>query len=238
MSANLLQQAGKLNTLTDDLESFLHVLAWMMLRYVPASDDYDAEDRGRDMLKFNEHSIRKRRFDHGGDRKCDALGRGSYPSVVFRPRTPTPLCDLLTELTSPFKSLYAVRPPTAEDREKVNVPKSKYDHNLEDLSVDIRRYDRHIEQLQSSSWFINQIQEAFNRQDWPADDKADETLPIDFSGGTRRQVQNKNDQLRNTNSLWESSKGLSRSSKRAASPTPESSAKRRRGTHAVSATQS
>ncbi|KAF8554515.1 hypothetical protein OG21DRAFT_1394048, partial [Imleria badia] len=35
MSANLLQHPGKMHTLTDDLESFLHVLGWMMLRYVP-----------------------------------------------------------------------------------------------------------------------------------------------------------------------------------------------------------
>jgi hypothetical protein len=36
MSANLLQHPGKMHTLTDDLESFLHVLGWMTLRYVPA----------------------------------------------------------------------------------------------------------------------------------------------------------------------------------------------------------
>ena len=100
---------------------------------------------------------------------------------------------------------------TDEDRDKVDLPKGQYDEDLEDLSHDIRRYDRDIEQLQSPSWFIDQIQKAFNRHDWPVDDKADEDLPIDYSGWTQRQVQNRNKRLR---SLWENSKGLSRNSKR------------------------
>jgi hypothetical protein len=238
MSANLLQHPGKLNTLMDDLESFLHVLGWMTLRYVPAIDSYGAGRRGRDLSMFDEHYEEDGRSVEGGDRKSDALRGGSYPSVAFRPRTPTPLYDLLAELIGPFKSLYAVRPPTAEDREKVDVPKSQYDDDLEDLSRDIRRYDRDMEQLQSPSWFLSQIQKAFNRQDWPVDDKADDNLPIAFSGWTQRQVRNRNNQLRHTNSLWESSTGLSRNSKRAASPTPEPSATRRCGTPAVSGTRS
>ncbi|KIJ59740.1 hypothetical protein HYDPIDRAFT_43874 [Hydnomerulius pinastri MD-312] len=37
MSAALLQNPRKLNDFQDDLESFLHVLAWMTVRYVPSS---------------------------------------------------------------------------------------------------------------------------------------------------------------------------------------------------------
>ncbi|KAF8421911.1 hypothetical protein L210DRAFT_384715 [Boletus edulis BED1] len=50
MSANPLEQPGKFHTVTDDPESFLHVLGWMTLRYVPAIDSYYAEDRGEDAL--------------------------------------------------------------------------------------------------------------------------------------------------------------------------------------------
>ena len=237
MSANLLRHPGKVHTVTDDLESFLHVLGWMTLRYVPASDTYLPYHRGIDMDMFDQHYKPHGYSDQGGHLKSYVLRGDSYPSDTFHPRTPTPLFDLLRQLSSPFKSLYAMRRPTADDREMINVPKSQYDEDLEDLSRDIRRYDRDIEQLQSSTWFINQIQKAFNRQDWPVDDKADENLPIDLFGGTRRQVQNRNNQLRNTRSLWENSKGLSRNSKREASPTPEPSAKRRRGTPAGSGTQ-
>ena len=237
MSANLLQHPGKVHTLTDDVESFLHVLGWTTLRYVPASDAYLPHNRGIDMDTFDQHYKPHAYSDQGGHLKSYVLGAGKYPSSTYQPRSETPLLKLMQELSRPFKSFYG-NPPTVEDREKVDVPKSQYDEDLEDLSRDIRRYDRDIEQLQSSSWFINQIQKAINRQDWPVDDKADENLLIDFSGGTRRQVQNRNNQLRNTNSLWESSKGVPRSSKRTASPTPEPSAKRRRGTLAVSGTQS
>ena len=236
MSANLLRHPGTVHTLTDDLESFLHVLGWMTLRHVPAIDSYGALRRGKDMVMFDEHYREQGHSERGGEDKAQAFEAGRYPSRIFQPRCETPLLKLVQELSKPFKSLYG-DPPTEEDRDKVNVPKSQHDQDLEDLSRDIRRYDRDMEQLKSSSWFIDQIRKAFNRQDWPVDDKADENLPIDLFGGTRRQVQNRNNQLRNTRSLWENSKGLSRSSKREASPAPEPSAKRRRGTPVGSGTQ-
>jgi hypothetical protein len=237
MSANLLRQPGTVHTLTDDLESFLHVLGWTTLHYVPAINGYSALRRGKDMVMFDEHDREEDHSKQGGHLKSYVLGAGRYPSSTYQPRSETPLLQLMQELSKPFKSLYG-NPPTAEDREKVNVPKSQYDENLEDLSRDIRRYDRDMEHLQSPSWFVNQVQKAFDRQDWPVDDKADDNLPIAFSGWTQRQVRNRNNQLRHTNSLWESSTGLSRNSKRAASPTPEPSATRRCGTPAVSGTRS
>jgi len=234
MSANLLWNPGKMHTLTDDLESFLHVLGWMTLRYVPARDSYLAFHRGIDMAMFDEHYQQQGHSEQGGHKKSQAFEAGRYPSRTFRPKCETPLINLLHELRKPFKSLYG-EPPTAEDREKINIPNIQYDQD-EDLFRDIRRYDRDIGQLQTSSWFIDEFQKTFNRGDWPADDKADENLPIAFSGETRRQIQNRTNQFRNTHSLWENSKGLSSNSKHAASPTPGPSAKRRRGTP-VSGTQ-
>ena len=83
MSANLLQHPGKLSTLADDLESFLHVLGWMTLRYVPAADSYEAEDRDDDMVVFGQHSVRKGRSDHGGHVKSLAFHAVGYPSSTF-----------------------------------------------------------------------------------------------------------------------------------------------------------
>jgi len=236
MSANLLWNPGKMHTLTDDLESFLHVLGWMTLRYVPARDSYLAFHRGIDMAMFDEHYQQQGHSEQGGHQKSQALRAGNYPSSTFQPRQQTPLFSLLHELRIPFKSLYG-QPPTAGDREKIDIPNIRYDQDLEDLSRDIRRYDRDVGRLQTPAWFINEIQKIFNREDWPAGDKADENLPIAFSGETRRQIQNRTNQFRNTHSLWENSKGLSSNSKRAASPTPGPSAKRRRGTPPVSGTQ-
>ena len=183
MSANLLQNPGKIHTFTDDLESFLHVLGWMTLHYVPASDAYDAEDRRKDMTMFDELSVRRGRFNSGGDFKSNVLGAESYLSRKFRPRKATPLLELLQESSKPFKLLYTVRPPTAEDRMKINVPLSPSDGKLFRLRARIDQYDEDMEQLQSSSFFIDEMQRALDRNDWPTDDKADMNLPIASPGG-------------------------------------------------------
>jgi hypothetical protein len=234
MSANLLRQPGTVHTLTDDLESFLHVLGWTTLRYVPAIDSYEAEDRCDDMDMFDQHSVRKGRSDRGGLLKSYVLGAGKYPSSTFLPRCETPLFDLLGQLSSPFKSLYAARRPTAADRSRVQVQPDATDRLLHRLWASIDQYDEDIEHLESPIWFINELRKALDEEVWPTDDKADENLPIASSHDTQRQAQNKISQLQNTHSVWERSKGLSRNSKRAASPTPEPSGKRRRGTPAAS----
>ena len=233
MSANLLRHPGKLNTLTDDLESFLHVLAWMMLRYVPASESYSALRRGRDMDMFDEHFRERGHSERGGEDKALAFEAGRYPSRIFRPRCETPLLKLMQELSKPFKSLYG-DPPTHDDRRRVQVRPDGTDRVLYRLWDTIDQYDQDIGHLESQIWFSNEIKKALDEEAWPADDEADANLPISFDNYTDRQVQNKISQLQNTHSVWERSKGLSSNSKRAASPTPEPSAKRRRGTPVAS----
>ncbi|KAF8549305.1 hypothetical protein OG21DRAFT_611228 [Imleria badia] len=231
MSANLLLHPGKMHTFTDDLESFLHVLGWTALRYVPAMDSYSAVRRAKDLFIFDEHYREQGHSERGGDDKARAFRAGDYPSPNFQPRMLTPLSGLLEKLGSPFKSLYAVSPPTAEARKNVTaLPDISSKSQLLSYAAVIQ-YDHDIECLQSSTWFIDMMETALSDHDkWPTDDRADESLPIDFSGGTRRQVQNRTKELQHTQKLLEDSKGLSRRSKRAASPTPEPSAKRRRGT--------
>ena len=96
-------------------------------------------------------------------------------------------------------------------------------------------YNKDIARLQSSLFFIDEMQKALDTNDWPTDDKADTNLPITPSGGyTEKRARMKTSRLQHTHSLWESSTGLSRSSKCAASPTPEPSSKRRHGTPAAS----
>ena len=233
MSANLLQRPGKVHTFTDDLESFLHVLGWMTLRYVPARDTYRPHHRGIDMDMFDQHYKLHGYSDQGGHLKSYVLGAGKYPSSTYRPRSQTPLFKLLRQLRKPFKSLYA-DPPTDDDRQCVQVRPDATDRVLYRLWDTIDQYDQDIGHLESPTWFINEIKQALDEEAWPTDDKADENLPIASSNDTHRQAQNKISRLQNTHSVWERSKGLSRNSKREASPTPEPSAKRRRGTPAAS----
>ena len=82
------------------------------------------------------------------------------------------------------------------------------------------------------------MQKALDRNAWPTDDKADANLPIALPGShTEKRAQIKTSPLQHTHSVWESSKRLSRGSKRAASPVPESGTKRRRDTPAGSESQ-
>ncbi|KAH0834979.1 hypothetical protein J3R83DRAFT_10694 [Lanmaoa asiatica] len=235
MSANLLQYAGKMHILADDLESFLHVLGWTALRYLPAIDSYSAVSRGIDMTVFDEHYQAEGESAQGGHSKSNALGAGNYPSRNFQPRQPTPLRGLLRTLSSPFKSLYASDPPDETLREKYEKLKQRHPHDelaYSDHVVHI--YDQGMQHLESSSWFITTIGDTLAKGPWPTDDKAVPNLPIGSSFTTDGQDVRKTTQLQNTYSQWERSKGLRRSSKRAASPTPEPSGKRRHCTPAAS----
>ena len=233
MSVKLLQHPGKVHMLTDDLESFLHVLGWMTLRYVPAIGSYSALRRGKDMVMFDEHFREQGHSGRGGEYKALAFEAGRYPSRIFQPRCQTPLLKLVQELSQPFKSLYG-NPLTEDDRTRVQVRPDGTDRVLYRLWDTIDQYDQDIRHLGSQIWFSNEIKKALDEEVWPADDEADVNLPIAFDNDTDRQVQNKISQLQNTQSVWERSKGLSMNSKRAGSPTPEPSTKCRRGTPAAS----
>ncbi|KAG9317721.1 hypothetical protein JVU11DRAFT_1937 [Chiua virens] len=113
MSAKLLEDPTKLHELSDDLESFLHVLAWITLRYLPAVATYSASNRDQDLAKFDEVFPNPGDFESGGNAKADAFAAGTYPSRKYRPRISTPLLKLLRRLRLPFKSLYGE--PTSDD---------------------------------------------------------------------------------------------------------------------------
>ena len=235
MSANLLMHPGKMHALTDDLESFLHVLGWTTLRFLPAISTYDGYDRAGDMLPFDEHYKPHGGSDKGGRQKRYLLCSSCYPSSVFCPQDSTPLFNLLRELSKPFKSFYAEDPPTAEDRRRVDASLDNSDIQVAIRRVRIFQHDEDMKCLDSSTRFIKTMKTVLDGEGWPEADKANPRLPIHY-GGTKVQDQNKAEQRQRTQDLWEDSKGLRSSSKRAASPTPERSAKRRRGTPAASGT--
>ena len=164
MSAHLLQNPGEFHMLKDDLESFLHVLRWTTLCYVPAIDSYTAFDRAEDLQAFNEHVVQEEGVDRGGRRKRDSLGARTYPSQTFQPRDHTPIFSLIRTLRNSFRSLY-VEPPTVEDRVKINDPETEDDDTIKDLSVEISRYDRETAQLRSPAFFISQVQAALDKND-------------------------------------------------------------------------
>ena len=128
MSACLLQNSGTFHMLKDDLESFLHVLSWATLCYVPAINSYTTDNCAEDLKKFNEHEVYQGGTDHGGLSKSNSLGCGTYPSRCFQPKKPIPLFDLLIELNMPFQTSYSQWAPSAEDQTKISKPISKFDN--------------------------------------------------------------------------------------------------------------
>ncbi|KAF9226393.1 hypothetical protein BS17DRAFT_777175 [Gyrodon lividus] len=241
MSAALLQDVGKLHTLVDDLESFLHVLGWATIRFVPTSDAYLAEQRTADLRRiFDDADFKKEGAMVGGSAKADALRGGGYPPAKFQLKQPSPLHTLLETLSSPFISLYAKKPPTAGDRAKVEQRSTaEADEDVILLWSSIVRYDRDMKRLESSTWFINTIENALQQEGWPEDDKADPNLLLHSSSDlTEKQRLLKTDRMQSNHSQWESSKCVSTGSgslKRQASPSPppEGRTKRRRDTPSV-----
>ena len=77
------------------------------------------------------------------------------------------------ELSTPFQILYSQWAPSAEDQMKIRKPISEFDNPTLELIGKIIHYDKGREQLQSSTFFIQEIKKALDKKDWPPDDKAD-----------------------------------------------------------------
>ncbi|KAG9317806.1 hypothetical protein JVU11DRAFT_2029 [Chiua virens] len=219
MSAKLLQDPEKHHELPDDLESFLHVLAWITLRYVPAIDTYSVSDRHDDLSMFDEVCAKKGHFERGGRAKARAFAAGAYPSEKFRPRISTPLLKLLRKLRSPFKSLYG-EPTSDDDETDSDVGQEKLNDALSVLrQVSAKR----LKSLQTSTFFLEKMKWILEEGVWPTYDNADKNLPGSFAKMQKTEL--KTTQHRSSH-LVDSRTSTSRGSKRAASPTPEQCAKR------------
>ena len=144
---------------------------------VPSTDYCESDDRGRDMVTFDEYFVRNRRWSHGVFKKSSALRGNWYPSDTFQPRNPTPIFKLVQQLRKPFGSLYEPY-PTEKDRMKINSPLDPSDRELIRSRAVIDQYDEDIRLPQSSSFFIDEMQKTLDKNDWPTDDKADTDLPV------------------------------------------------------------
>ena len=234
MSAKLLRDVGKMHELEDDLESFLHVLGWTTLRYLPADASYSSHRRGQDLERFDEYHKEPGRSCFGGDAKASMLRGGGYPSEYFHPRQPTPLSGLLRALSSPFKSIYSLDPPDAALRSQYEALKKQHTNESSYDGHSVHTYDLGIERSKSSLWFITTVRDALANETWPTDDNANPELPMSFFFTTDGEEVRKMNRRNHTYNQWVRSKTLPGSSKRSGSPTPESGTKRRRGTPSAS----
>ncbi|KIJ04883.1 hypothetical protein PAXINDRAFT_103981 [Paxillus involutus ATCC 200175] len=236
MSAVLLRNPGMKHTLQDDIESFLHVLVWASIKYVPATDAYSTADRGDDLRRlFDVIDYVEDGAAIGGKTKSAAFAAGIYPPTNFKPKRPSPLLGLLETFSSPFKSRYIAKPPTEEERTLVKGETQWDNQEWRRLYDGVSLYDEHMTVLKTSEWFIKTLEKALQLESWPSDDKAQKGLDTQTGGlYTDAQRSRKSGQLLTSQSQWEDSKSMASavSLKReaSASPTPEGPTKRPRGT--------
>jgi len=152
----LLINKGAKHTLQDDLESFLHVLSWVALRYMPHGYDADELD-----------DIMKACFDHayegldgsvkGGRNKKEHIISGAIPRSGFHNPEITTLLRTLNRI---FAARYQ-DPSSLEGLE-------------EDLyEPTLRAYQKALEALANSDWMLSTFRNAVeDRTVWPKDDES------------------------------------------------------------------
>ncbi|KAF9231555.1 hypothetical protein BU15DRAFT_21959, partial [Melanogaster broomeanus] len=167
MSAALLRKPGKHHVLGDDIESFLHVLGWATIKYVPTTDAYSGEERAIDLcLLFDTIDFHLRGAAIGGKAKALELGGGGYPPATFELKHPSPLFRLLRDLSSPFKSRYMLEPPTDEERALVEGGDGSPDTKIKRLFVKMSQYDEDMALLETSNWLIETLEQALQKEGW------------------------------------------------------------------------
>ena len=178
MSAALLRDANKQQSIADSLESVLHVLTWTTLCYVPHK---------MGSVPLNKHL--KWVYDEydtltgtGGDAKGDKLAIRRYIPPELRLVQSSPLLDLLKTLADPFVAVYGENPGEVMKYTQMEDQKDtlKYLHAI---------YNARMACSESPEWFQEVIQMALD-DSWPADDESSvQNCSAQFNSPNTRAVQ-------------------------------------------------
>jgi hypothetical protein len=182
MSSMLLMNTNHVHTLADDLESFLHVLSWVALRFTPHGLSTKALT---DLLvSMFDHSYEDDGFARGGNIKKNYLIGGEVTTSNFQQEKISTLIKVLT-------ATCAVRyedPPSDEDLKLYRDYQVQQSDLLQNphitssvaaiyealgLSSVAARYEQKMAALSSSDWMIKTFDDALaDRNSWPSDDKS------------------------------------------------------------------
>jgi hypothetical protein len=149
MSAMLLSESVN-HTLADDLESFLHVLTWVALRYMP--HQLAVEDLTKILADVFDNAYMRNGSVVGGNVKRLYV----RSSAILDARFENPqLVNLLENLAKVFRYCYRtfadtdnITPEVFEGQRRVNLAK-----------------------LNDSKWMLDTFQAALNSPDWPEQDR-------------------------------------------------------------------
>jgi hypothetical protein len=181
------------HTLTDDLESFLHVLSWVALRFTPHGLSTAALTHLLDSVF--DHSYEDDGFARGGNIKSGCLIGGQVTKSNFRQEKLSKLIKVLT-------ATCAVRyedPPSDEDL------KLYRDYQLQQSDLPLHplimssvaaRYEQRMAGLGSSDWMIKTFDDALaDRNSWPSDDKSARNPLVSRGPRGRKRKENDGDSV-------------------------------------------
>ncbi|KAI6163461.1 hypothetical protein EDD17DRAFT_1507184 [Pisolithus thermaeus] len=128
MSAELLKNSGQIHTLQDDIESFVHVLGWTILCYLPGPMD-EVSRREWVWLLYDCSRRNERGQEIGGERKTMSLQLDHYLPREFKLWEHSPILELIQTLASPFRIRYC-NPPTEGDKRLYDFVRAEFSDGL------------------------------------------------------------------------------------------------------------
>ncbi|RDB29908.1 hypothetical protein Hypma_013848 [Hypsizygus marmoreus] len=182
----LLTTSPLAHTLADDMESMLHVLSWIALKYM--HHGMKPGDLASTLYRsFDAHHKDGNRWRGDRSKKTFLTGReiggiGLQNKVVAK---------LLTDLAYVFAVQYEEAPPQKafekfKQLEKDHTWNECDDEDL-DVAVDARRYTRRKNQYKNPQWMLKLFNDAIAKGPWSLDDPAESNeLPISNDNELKR----------------------------------------------------
>jgi len=181
MSAKILGDRNEVQGRVDDLESFLHVLSWVPIRYL--DNTMTSQARSKYLKEVFDEVTFEGDVTLGGEQKRLRLRDGSYIPNTLAFKKPTPLLQLLKDIAEVFKWRYTEIPE--QDRQdfaaltRLVAGNPEYTDLIEKSPV--HKHDSAMKHLANASWLIHVLNHSLSSDfTWPTDDKASLSwLPAD-----------------------------------------------------------
>ncbi|GJJ15669.1 hypothetical protein Clacol_009947 [Clathrus columnatus] len=157
IACRLVEDPTAVQGLTDDVESFIHVLTWVSFRY--AKHNLTDERVDASIALIFDHAYYEKGLAKGGHAKINHL---NFPSQLMKTEFENPsLKTLLTRITKTISFRYRTE-PSLEDA----------DDDEATLDRLLNVYRKRLGTLNNSEWIINELASALKLPNWPANDEA------------------------------------------------------------------
>ena len=186
ISAALLRNPQRLQTIEDDRESAIHLLTWLALRYTK-HDELD--DLNTYLTMYDEVDRRKSKGIATGGRAKGNLFFGQLPTFAS-----DPLNQLLIEVRETFSARYGeTYPDDVTQKAKDLVARAEANPVMDLTMWGPYIYISRLEALKKPNWLVEVFNKHLESDDWPACDKA---VANDITSGTDSAYKRNQDQAK------------------------------------------